>query len=322
MTLDWCDAHLDLAWLAVRGWDLAAAPPDGFAISLESLRDGNVRWVFGTVFTGPGFDREGGYPRGDIEAAREQALMQLEVYPRLEDAGLIRIVRTKADLDADVGLRVVLLMEGADPIRDPSDVAWWYAQGVRAVGLSWWSGTRFAGGNGVHGPLTAPGREMVAALDEAGIVHDLSHLADESAHELLELARGPVIASHSNARALMDGEDQRHLSDELIRAIGDRDGVIGLNLFNRFLVGGERRATVDEAIAHVEHVASVGGRRSIVGLGSDADGGFGTEGLPEGIGGPSDYSVLSDALSARGWSSDEVRGFANENWLRVLREAL
>ncbi|MBW3589648.1 MAG: membrane dipeptidase, partial [Actinobacteria bacterium] len=171
-------------------------------------------------------------------------------------------------------------------------------------------------------PLTEAGAELVAALDELGIIHDVSHLADEAADGLLEKTDRPLVASHSNSRRLMDGKDQRHLTDELAGEIGRRAGVIGLNLCTRFLTMQDRRATIEETVAHVEHFAEIMGHRRGVGLGSDMDGGFGADQLPAGISEPGDLALLSGGLAAAGWNEEEVSGFASGNWLSFLRKNL
>ena len=134
-------------------------------------------------------------------------MIQLDIYEKLEASGEIRIVRTKADLDegneASSMVKLLLLMEGADPIRTPEEVPVWHARGLRMVGMSWWHGTRYAGGNGNQDPLTDIGVAFVRALDEAGIIHDASHLSDNAFDGLLEHARGRIVASHSNCRALI-----------------------------------------------------------------------------------------------------------------------
>ncbi len=181
-------------------------------------------------------------------------------------------------------------------------------------------GTRYAGGNAKPGPLTAQGIELVAALDELGIIHDASHLADEALDGLLEYAHGPIVATHSNCRAIT-GDDQRHLRDDQIKAIGERGGVIGQNLFSKFLVP-DGRATIDDCVAHVQHVCELMGHRKGVGLGSDADGGFPASALPVDLDHPRKYRALLDALRAQGWSDADLQGFTWGNWMRVLAKEL
>jgi membrane dipeptidase len=237
-------------------------------------------------------------------------------------------------------LHAGILIENADPIRGPDELPWWVARGVVAIGLAWVQASRYAAGNGTpedcdHG-LTPLGRRMVRAMDELGVVHDLSHLSDRAIDDLLGLSERPVMASHSNCRALFTGAgatSQRHLRDQTIREIGRRGGLIGLNLFQKFLReapaggwaaagGAGPRATVDDAIAHVEHVCELVGHRAAVALGSDMDGGFSSAEMCEGIDSPAGLWRLAERLSERGWSDGEIRGFAHGNWLRFLAEAV
>jgi membrane dipeptidase len=339
--MKWIDGHLDLAYLAVNGRDLTrrdACAAEIGCVTLPALRDGGVRLAFATIFTEKGLDgpdRAHRYASSDdLDGAEAAGWRQVEAYERLEREGHVRIVRAAGDLDvidADDRLAIVLLMEGADPIRRPEDVTKWHLRGLRMVGLTWAAGTRYAGGNGPPpgkplpkdwsvGPLTSLGIEMIAALDDAGIIHDASHLSDAALDRLLEHARGPIVATHSNCRALMD-DWQRHLRDDQIRAIVERGGVIGLNLFGKFLAL-DRRATISDCIAHIERVAEVAGRRDVIALGSDMDGGFGPGDLPVGLDHPAKLDGLAEALRSRGWSDAEVQCFGWGNWMRVLRSAL
>lgn len=326
---EWCDAHLDLAYLALSGRDMtvplaeAEGPPQPAAVTLPSLAEGDVRWAFATIFTGADYQGVTGYDRGDAETAHNHGVAQLDLYRKWEEAGLLEIVTGQSDLRerGDAPLKVILLMECADPIRVPDEARWWFEQGLRVVGLSWATGSRYAGGNGAPGPLGPEGKDLVSAFDELGIIHDVSHLPDESVEELFAISVGTVIASHSNSRSLM-GEGQRHVSDEIIAEIGRRGGVVGLNLCGKFITTEERAATIEESVAHVGHIATVMGRRNGTGLGSDMDGGFSADVLPEGIDRPADLNKLAEALGNAGWSDDEVRGFASENWLDLLTRNL
>jgi membrane dipeptidase len=214
-------------------------------------------------------------------------------------------------------------MENADPIRSPEEVPLWVQAGVRIVGLAW-KQTRYAGGTGAPGPLTPAGVALVRALDGAGIIHDASHLAEESFWQLLERSAGPVIASHSNCRALVPGD--RHLSDEMIRAIVDRGGVIGINFFDRFLLTPEerarRRATLGDVVRHVNHICQLAGSAQHIGIGTDMDGGLGREQIPQEITTAADLPRLADALSAGGFNDGDVGGIMGGNWARYFLQHL
>jgi membrane dipeptidase len=323
----WVDAHLDIAYLAICGRDVRAecASSDEGCVSLPALRRASVELAFATIFTEPGAAATAagyGYPSSaELDAAEAAGIRQLDVYTSLERHGELSIVRAGADVNAQTPLpRIVILMEGADPIRSPEKAEWWFRKGVRIVGLTWAAGTRYAGGNSIGGPLTRLGEELIRAFDELGMVHDVSHLSDDAFDGLMEQARGPVIASHSNCRALLEPK-QRHLRDDQIKAIADREGMIGLNLYSMFLAQG-RRATIDDCVVHVNHIAAVMGHRRGVGLGSDMDGGFPPSDLPIGLDHPTTLNALADALRGSGWSDDEIEGFAWRNWHAFVGRAL
>lgn len=322
----WIDGHLDLAYLALSGRDLRRpqADPAVGCISYPALAEGGVRLVFATIFTEAGAPGSpAGYrDRDDREGAASAGRDQLAWYEAEEAAGRLRIVRTRGDLagwNKPGPLSVVLLMECADPIASPAEAAWWYDRGVRLVGLSWAYGSRYAGGNARGGPLTREGYELVEAFDELGIVHDASHLSDESFDDLLDATDRLVVATHSNCRALLSPKE-RHLDDARIARIAARGGVVGLNLFGRFLAEG-RRATIDDAVRHARRVARIGGSAASA-LGSDFDGGFGADELPEGLDHPSRLDDLARALRRAGATEAEIGAFARDNWLRVLDAAL
>jgi membrane dipeptidase len=332
----WIDGHVDLAYIALGGSDVTrlAAPAEPRCVSLPAMRAGRVRLILATIFVerGPGASgKPWGYDGDAPDSAREPALQQLDWYEQLERRGSARIIRTRDDLDAvmrtgdDSPPGLVLLMEGADPIRDASDVAFWHARGVRAIGLTWALGSRWAGGNSTGGPLRDGAEGIIRAMDALGILHDASHLCDESFDGLLSLTQARVIASHSNARALLrapapPARPDRHLTDGQMRTIANRGGVIGLNLYGRFLASG-REATLDDAVAHVQHVASVAGRATCA-LGSDFDGGFGPDQVPAGVRGPDQLDAISGALASCGWSATECESFAWRAWHDLLRDAL
>jgi len=323
----WIDAHLDLAWLGLAGRDLTvAADGERCGVSWPDLAAAGVGFVFGTIFTemdGP-VDDPASYPTGDVDAAARAGRRQLDWYRDQARLGRLRLVRPASEPDpADAATegpcRVALLMECADPIRDPADAAFWVDAGVSIVGLSWGRGSRHAGGNAAPGGLTPIGRELVAELTRLGIAFDVSHLSRDAFDDLLAATDAPIAATHSNAAAIV-GDDPRHLTDDQLRALRDRDAVVGLNLYGRFLAPDHATnpATIDQALDHVEHVASIVGRDH-VGLGSDADGGFPATDLPVGLRRLRDLDVLASGLADRGWSAAEVDGFRCGNWSRWWR---
>ena len=337
----WFDAHLDLAYLDVNRRDMTlpldeldaatSEPHPPASVTLAELERASVRRVLGTVFTEPGGSGPEGYEPGDAEAAARVGREQMAVYERWSRNGHIDLATygrfAEPGTPGEPPLALGVLIENADPVREPDELIWWHQHGVLAVGLAWALDSRYACGNATTDDtgLTDLGEHMVGAIDALHIVHDLSHLSPRSVDAVLDLAGGAVIASHSNCRALLGGDDvphaARHLGDNTIKAIAERNGVIGLNLFGPFVAGGlgdGERPTIEQAVAHVEHVCSITGSTRHVGLGSDLDGGFSAERLPAGIDRASDFVALTDALRDRGWSNEDLARFAWGNWSRVF----
>jgi len=309
-------------------------------VGLPELRRGRVGVIFSTIFLAPeSAGIEGGNPSavtyGTSAEAAQLGALQMDFYRRLaEDAESgFRLIGTRADLEAVLAgwkdgatgaVGLVPLMEGADPIREIDDVAEWFERGVRIVGLAW-RRTRYAGGTGAPGPLTPEGRRLVPALGEAGLILDLSHAAEESFFEALDLCEGPVIASHSNPRALCPGD--RQLSDDMIRRLAERGGVMGIVPFNRLLVEGwadrGRPAVPLSRVADaVQHVAQVAGTAAVVAIGSDFDGGFGAEAAPVGLDTIADLPRLADALADLSFPDEAIHGILGGNWVRFLERSL
>lgn len=321
------DAHLDLAYNALRGRDMVRAaaeqiPVDDYipSVGLPDLRRAGVGLICATIFCEPAIWKETGYRTS--EGAHKQALSQFAWYEQQVAGGELLVVRTGDDVPttaANRAIPVLLLLEGADAIRTPEDAGDFFERGVRIVGLAW-SRTRYAGGTRAPGPLTHAGVELVPELDRLGIIHDASHLAEESFWQLLDLSDGPVMASHSNCRSITTTEPpDRHLTDDMIRAIGQRGGVIGINFYDKFLMSaeayGKRRANLGDIVAHVRRICDMTGSTRHAGLGSDMDGGFGQQHIPDEIGDSGDLPKIAEALRSAGFSETETAGVMGGNWL-------
>jgi membrane dipeptidase len=322
----WIDAHLDLAYLAEGGRDLTRPSADAGglhvpgAVSFPSLAEAHFSTVLGTIFISrhkPELNqpRQAWHFQTDDEAFAF-ACRQLEHYERWHQEGHIQLYPRPEHAGA---LRVILLMEGAAGIRSIDDLQMFQRRGVRMLSLCWNDGTRYAGGDFTGGPLTDVGRALVREIDRLGIIHDVSHLSEEAFWTLMDLATGPRVASHSNCRALLPGKagPERHLSDAQIKAIVAARGMIGINLFSRFLVV-DGRAEIADVVRHIVHITQLAGSADCVGLGSDMDGGFSTDHLPRGLEEPKRLPRLLEALATAGFSDGDLANFAFGNWRRFL----
>ncbi len=265
------------------------------------------------------------------------AQQQMAYYKALAQEPGISLVLTREDLarvltawehsspgEPERPLGIVPLMEGADPIRTPDEAAQWYANGLRVVGLAW-QNTRYSGGTAAPGPLTPAGRALLREMERVGLILDTTHLAEESFWQAMEHFHGPVIASHSNCRVFTPGD--RQLSDDMIRALARRDGIIGIVPYNKFLTGAwtrERRipVTLHQMLLHIDHVCQLTGDALHVGIGSDIDGGFGRDETPQELDTVADVAKLADALLNSGYPAEAVRQIMGGNWRRFLERNL
>jgi membrane dipeptidase len=219
-------------------------------------------------------------------------------------------------------------MEGADCIRDHGEVEEWWQRGVRLIGPAW-SGNRFCGGTSEPGPLTAQGFALLEAMADLGFGLDLTHMDEQAVLQSLDVYPGTVLASHSNAQALLkDSAGNRHLSDRVIDGILGRDGVIGVVPFNQFLkpgwrIGDPRQDVyLERVIAQIDYFCQRAGDARHVGLGTDFDGGFGLQSVPVGIDSIADLLKLAPLLAERGYSPDEIGAVLGRNWIDLLKRIL
>jgi membrane dipeptidase len=208
----------------------------------------------------------------------------------------------------------------------------WVDRGVRCASLVHYGHGRYAGGTGTEAPLTSIGRELLAEFTRLGVILDLTHLSDQAFFDVLAAFDGPVFASHQNCRALVPRG--RQFTDEQLRAVIERDGVIGVACDNWMLLadwpaqsaGGarpHRSAVPISALAdHIDHICQLAGNTRHAAIGSDLDGGFGTEQAPDGLDSIADLQKLAAILTDRGYSTEDVALILGGNWIRFFQEHL
>ena len=315
------DAHLDIAWNAIAGGRGFLAPPaPGYLVSRPALTAAGVGLVFATLYTAPARAGRSMRTRFVYENAHEANLMATAEVNYYRSCGL-ELIRDKGELNAYVRgwkrgrLAAVLLMEGADPVEDPSQLGAWTGMGVRIIGPAW-GGTRYSGGTGAPGGLTELGRQLLKAMTRKKVILDLSHMAEQSVADAFSLWRGPIMASHSNARALVPGD--RQITDATAREVARRGGMLGISFYARHLRP-SGPATLDDVVRHARHLATAAGGPEHVGIGTDLDGGFGAKEAP--IKDLSHLKELATRLKAH-FSRAQVEGVMGENWLEFLGRAL
>jgi membrane dipeptidase len=357
------DSHQDLAWniltfkrdylrsvVETRSLEANTLIPERNGECLlgwPEYQRGQVAVIFSTLFAAPARKRELWdtiwYP--DFDTAHRLYRDQILLYQKLADSqpDKFRLITSRRELDSviehwsaapqngdghPVGL--IYLMEGADGIRSPHELAEWYELGLRLIGLAW-VGTRYCGGTGDPGPLTEEGKKLLAAMADYNFMLDLSHMDDVAALEALDRYAGPIMATHSNCAALMKGaETNRHITDRVLRGLIERGGVNGLLPLNSFLkVGwtrksGSRREEVplDAYVAHIDHICQLAGNADHAAIGSDFDGGFGLQSIPPELDSIADLQLIAAKLLERGYSESDAHKILGGNWLRFLQEHL
>jgi len=285
---------------------------------------------------------------------RERAETMIEkIYSMAEGSeGAMRVVKTAAGLksscDGDDAIAAIIGLEGADPLEGRAEnLHHFYDLGVRDIIPAWqdnpFSGTAF----GENTPLTDEGKKLIELAEELAVMVDVSHLSDQAFADVCQITRRPFIASHSNCRSLCP--TLRNLTDDMIRKLSDRGGVMGINLSPSFLdpdyhaqafprwqraldpnvtqeekerlraeVGALARPSIDWIVRHVMHAIDIGGE-DVIGLGGDLDG---ISNTPEGIDTIADYVKIPDLLLSAGLSTRQVEKVCYANFERVFTEVL
>ena len=325
---------------------------------------GRVAVVFSTLFVSPRRNAKGDWDPALCYATFDEAYKlyqsQLDAYHRLTDEhpDQFCLLQTRRDLDgvlakwqAHVGVGentgkldvlggaeagsepaspvgLCVLMEGAEGVRAPSELEEWWARGVRLIGLAW-AGNRYCGGTGEPGPLTSEGYTLLEAMADLGFGLDLSHMDFESALQALDAYPGTILASHANAARLLKGmETNRHLPDEVIRGLIERDGVIGVVPYNRFLLPGWSKSdpredvSLQHVVAQIDTLCQMAGDARHVGIGTDFDGGFGLQSVPPELDTIADLHKLAPLLSEKGYTEADIAAIFGQNWIDRLNRIL
>jgi membrane dipeptidase len=269
------------------------------------------------------------------EIAYARAQGELAYYREMERQGDIRMIVDWPALDAHMKqwrsdpaktpLGRILTMEGADPIVDPSQLDLWWNDGLRAISLAHYGPSEYAHGTESLGGLTKRGKELLDRMNEMRFVLDVTHLNDESFWQAVERFKGPVWASHSNCRALAPGD--RQLTDDMIKYLIERDAVIGAALDAWMIVPnwiqGETKPEVcsmEDYVDQIDHVCQLAGNANHAAIGTDLDGGYGTEQTPRDLDTIYDLQTVPDRLRKRGYSEADIEKIMHGNWLRLLEQ--
>ncbi|KAA6337571.1 hypothetical protein EZS27_014358 [termite gut metagenome] len=351
------DAHLDLSMNALE-WNrdlresvheinrresgMTDKPDRGHAtISFEELRKGNIGLVVATQigrYVAPDNPLSGWH---SPEQAWAQTQGQLAWYKAMEEDGQMVMIKDKEALEAHIALWTngeangtkpigyLLSLEGADSIVTIDHLERAYDYGLRAVGPAHYGPGRYANGTDSSGRLNPKGQALLKKMDELKMILDVTHLNDDAFWHALDLYQGFVWASHNNCRIFVD--HNRQFSDDMIKALIDRDAVIGLALDAWMMVPSWVRGVstpegmnckLEIMADNIDHICQLAGSTRYAAIGSDLDGAFGTEQCPYDLKTIADIRKVFDILKGRGYGNDNIEAIAHGNWLNFMRKAL
>ena len=284
------------------------SPDDGVQLDLPKAREGGLDAAFFAVDC----TRPWGNHLLYCMDALGYFLQEVE-----EHSEGIAVARCAADVErarAEGRLAAILAVENSDALeKSPHVLPLLYQLGVRAMTLT--HSTRSWAGDGCEveggGGLTGFGRQLLAQMNELGVVVDVSHLNEPGFWDVAQAAQAPFMATHSCCRALCD--HPRNLRDEQLRALAEKGGVVAITFVPDFIDA--HNPTFDGLLDHIEHAVAVAGIDH-VGLGSDFDGG----GLLL-----EDATCLPDiavGLAKRGYAEADVRKILGANQLRFLQQVI
>lgn len=345
------DAHLDLAFNAVdwnRNLELSIAEIRAAeaamtelgrgtgTVSLPEMRRGHVGICLATMFARLRQMAPSPYGCATPEACYAVGIGHQAFYRAMERRGSMRSIKTRGDLDSHLAdwnansqaapLGYLLSMECADMVLDADHIFEWYERGLRAIGLTHYGVNRYGGGTNADVGLNQDAKALLKNIEQLKLPLDLTHLSDPAFDDAIEWFGGRVLASHQNARKFANW--QRQFTDAQIKAVIDRDGVLGMSMDVIMMQEGFVRGvtkpevTLERVADNIDHICQLAGSARNIGIGTDLDGGYGTEQTPADLNTIADLQRLPEILTGRGYSDAEIQGVMHGNWIRFFRETL
>ncbi len=270
------------------------------------------------------------------EACYAVAMSHLAYYRAMERSGAMKMLRTRGDLRSHLSAYAadparapfgyILSMECADPVLDPGQIFEWHENGLRAIGITHYGPNRYGGGTRSEAGLAMEAVPLLKNIEELGIALDMTHLSDRAFWQVAERFGGRVLASHQNARKFCDW--QRQFSDPMIKFVIDRDGVLGMAFDAIMLQPGwvrgvsQPEVTMERVADNIDHICQMAGNARNVGIGSDLDGGYGSDQTPADVDTIADLQALPEILRKRGYPEADVAAIMHGNFVRFFGETL
>lgn len=348
------DAHLDLSMNALE-WNrdlrlpvseirnmesgMKDKPDRGKnTVSLDAMRKGNIGLCVATQIARYS-DRNNQLPGWNSQQqAWAQTQGQLAWYQTMVKEGQMAQITNVNELKTHLELwdsnadnkpiGFVLSLEGADSIVDIDYLDIAYENGLRAIGPAHYGPGVYAFGTDAIGGIGDKGKALLKKMQSLNIILDATHLCDQSFWEAMNAFDGPVWASHSNCRSLVN--HNRQFNDEQLMALIEKGAVIGMPLDAWMMVPNWVRGqsnpkdmgvSLEKMVDNIDHICQLAGNSKHVGLGTDLDGAFGKEQSPYDLDTIADLQLLPELLTARGYGSEDVENIMHANFIQFLYRA-
>lgn len=282
-------------------------------VTLAGLRKGQTGMMTFAAFVGPEEEYGPALLNGLTSVDRYWRMVEAQgdVLSPVASAAQLRAANARGKIGA------LLSVEGGGILQGSLGVLrLLHRLGVRMFGLTWSNNNELGCGcaAGEDTGLTPLGLAVIAECNHLRMLIDVSHLSDKGFYQAWEASCTPIIASHSDARALCPGQ-KRNLTDDMLAKLGQKGGYVGVNFCRPFLTGSQDiSATSADVVRHIEYMAEKAGVDH-VGIGSDYDGiAFAPDDLPD----CGAYPVIAEVLLRRNWRESDVRGVMGENFLRIF----
>lgn len=321
------DTHNDIPSFTVDGADIGNSPKNH--TDIPRLKQGGVGAIFFSVYV------SSKYVEGNHSANRALQMIDtvytdiLHRYPKDFSLALSAADIERAHRQHKIA--GLLGIEGGHAIEDsPRLLRDYYRLGVRYMTLTHTNTNGWADSSGDmkkpevqhHNGLTPFGKDIIHEMNRLGMMVDISHVADKTFYDALETSQAPLIASHSACRAITNVP--RNMTDDMIKALAAKGGVIQINFYCNFISQKSAdapkdapvRATLADVVAHIDHVKQIAGIDAI-GIGTDFDG---IECAPEGLDDVSKFPDLTRALLEKGYSPGDIKKIYGGNTLRLMRQ--
>jgi membrane dipeptidase len=298
-----------------------ASRSDKAHTDLPRLKEGGAGAVFFVAYVASNF------VGGNRGATRAHQVIDTILYDIVERYPKDFALATTADqieaIHKQGKIAALIGLEGGHAIQENLDLLRaYYKRGVRYMTLTHTNTNAWADSSGDvndaavthHNGLTDFGKDVVREMNKLGMMVDISHVADKTFYDALEVSKAPLIASHSSCRALANAP--RNMTDQMIMELAKKGGVVQVNFYCNFLTAARPpKATIDDVVAHIDHIRQIAGIDAI-GIGSDFDG---IDCAPEGLEDVSKFPNLTRKLLEKGYSAEDIRKIYGGNLLRVMK---